>query len=226
MLLPMKKILCLLPSLLIMAALSGCCANNVCNCNDALADALFFKINYTSHRQYDATRKATSFSANDVDTIRLSRTTRPPAGAKDTLSFVRTTESIIIARQREYRGSDTLIAATTTTNGGTTLINQDLIVINNASPFASTSTTKLSGYNYRIEVISNASGRRTPLATYYITRARLEGRFDANGCCTCYQNTSKSYRLTARSFQVDSLVATNNDTTGINKIVRLPFVPR
>lgn len=230
MLLPMKKILGLLPSLLTLLALAGCCANNVCLCNDTLADALFFKINYTSHRQYSGARPI-SFSANDVDTIRVYRTTRPPTDTKDTLSFVRTTDSVTIARlaipRRGFPG-DTIISDTiriTNTNGSTTrLIDQDLLVINNASPFASTSTTKLSGYNYRIGIIRNASKRRKPLAIYYLTSIALSGHYDANGCCTCYQNTGKAYTLTPKSFPSTAVNAA--DSAGGRRVVRLPFVPR
>ena len=217
----MKKILCLLPSLLILLALAGCCANNSCNCQDELADALFFKINYTSHRQYNGTIPLT-FSANDVDTIRIYRTTRSPITPKDTV-----TDSVTVARPREYRGTDTLIAPTAdvlNTNGSTTtLLYQDLITINNASPFASTGS-KLTNYNYRIGIIRNASKRRKPLAIYKLTNIALQGRYDANGCCTCYQNTGKTYTL-AYKLGTPSLVDAA-DSQGVRKVVRLPFVPR
>ncbi|MGI4867645.1 MAG: hypothetical protein ACRYFZ_27240 [Janthinobacterium lividum] len=222
----MKKILCLLPSLLIMAALSGCCANNVCNCNDALADALSFRVNYTRHRQYNGTA-AITFSASDVDTLRIYRTTRPPANAKDTLSFVRSTDSVTVARVARPSSTspaDTVIYTPTTTSAGTTLVEQDVVVINNTSPFASTSTTKLSGYTYRIGVISNASRRRKPLAIYYITNVQLQGRFNGNGCCTCYENTGKTYTLTARSIAPTAVDAA--DSGSVRRVVRLPFVPR
>ncbi|RZL08506.1 MAG: hypothetical protein EOO62_15175, partial [Hymenobacter sp.] len=221
----MKKILCLLPSLLIMAALAGCCANNSCNCNDALADALFFKINYTSHRQYNGLTP-TSFSARDVDTIRIYRTNRPPTTG-NTSGFIQTTDVVTIARQAvpgRISPSDTTIANevdVATTTGTTRLVNQDLVVINNASPFASTSTTKLSGYDYRIEVVQ----RGKILATYSLTNVALAGRYDANGCCTCYQNTGKTYTLTPRTLTSTTVNAGETDSTGVRRIVRLPFVP-
>ncbi|RYY15507.1 MAG: hypothetical protein EOO36_12610 [Cytophagaceae bacterium] len=217
----MKKILCLLPSLLTLLALAGCCANNVCICQDELADALFFKINYTPHRQYSGTTP-TSFSANDVDTIRIYRITRSPVTPKDTII-----DSVTVARPHEYRGGDTLIAPTATvvnTGGGTTtLLYQDLVVINNASPFASTGG-KLSNYNYRIGIIRNASKRRKPLAIYAVSNIALQGRYDANGCCTCYQNTGKSYALAYKLGRLPLVDAV--DSAGERKVVRLPFAPR
>lgn len=207
-----------------MAALSGCCANGVCICEDELADALFFRLNYTAHRQYSGTTP-TSFNARDIDTLRIYRTTRPPANARDTLSFVRSTDSVTVvrvARPSSTSPADTVIYTPTTTSAGTTLVERDVVVINNTSPFASTSTTKLSGYTYRIGVINNASRRRKPIAIYYLTNVQLAGRFNANGCCTCYENTGKSYTLTAKSLVTTSVNAA--DTLG--RVVRLPYVPR
>lgn len=60
------------PILLSTALLSGCCANNVCDCNDAEADAIKFRF---SADTLSATGKG--FRLADVDTIILERSPLP-----------------------------------------------------------------------------------------------------------------------------------------------------
>ena len=207
-------------------ALAGCCANDVCNCKDELADALFFRFNYTRKRQYatiNGQLVPTSFNAKDIDTIRIYRRNIRPATLRDTIGFVRQTDSITVVRQLDTRTSpgDTLIAVnvlSTSANGTTTTLpDQDIIVINNASPFASSSTTKLNAYTYRIGVVR---GRRKPRPIYYITGIELNGRYNANGCCTCYENTKKTDTLTTGSTREYINAA---DSVDKRRIARLRF---
>ena len=211
-------------------ALAGCCANDVCNCKDELADALFFRFNYTKKRQYTTVNGQlvpTSFNAKDIDTIRIYRRNNLPLAlqgpGKDTLGFVRQTDSVTVVRQLDTKTSpgDTLIAVTvqsTAANGTVTnLPDQDIIVINNASPFASSSTTKLNAYTYRIALVR---GRRKPKPIYYITGIELNGRYDANGCCTCYENTKKTDTLTTGSTREYINAA---DSVDKRRIARLRF---
>ena len=88
-----------LPALATCLALASCCANDTCNCQDELADALFFRFNYTRKRQLDASGKTIGFNASDVDTIRVSRTNIRPASLKDTIGFVRQTDVVTVVRQ-------------------------------------------------------------------------------------------------------------------------------
>jgi hypothetical protein len=215
-------------------ALAGCCANDTCNCQDALADALSFRFNYTPHRQRGANNRFSSFNAQDIDTIRIYRQSIIPPTLRDTIGFIRQTDSITVVRQLDTRTSpgDTLIAtqvlSTSANNITTTLQNQDLIVINNASPFATRGTTKLDAYTYRIGVLRSRAGRRKPSPIYYITNIQLQGRYDANGCCTCYENTAKTYTLTigataTTSPRVQQINAAAPDSTNERRVVRLPF---
>jgi hypothetical protein len=211
----MKKSFYSLPGLLLMMALSGCCANNVCNCDDTLADALYFKFRYTKRRQPNA------FTAGDIDTLRIYRTNRRPRNPSDTIGFVSTTDVVTIARRLDFTSSpgDTLIDDDYFNSVGTRLRNQDLIVINNTSPFASTGSTKLSAYNYRIAVVRN----KVEIANYYILRPQLNGRFDANGCCTCYQNFGKAYTLATRRLADSVQIKDAADSAGHPKVVRLRY---
>jgi hypothetical protein len=215
-------------------ALAGCCANDTCNCQDELADALSFRFNYTPHRRIDANGKFISFNAQDIDTIRIYRRSIIPPTLADTIGFVRQTDSVTVVRQLDTQTSpgDTLIAtqvlSTSANNVTTTLKNQDLIVINNASPFASRGATKLDSYTYRIGVLRSRTGRRKPSPIYYITNIQLQGRYDANGCCTCYENLAKTYTLTVgatatTSPRVQQIDAAAPDSISGRRVVRLPF---
>jgi hypothetical protein len=172
----MKKFLCFLPGLAIMIALSGCCANDVCVCNDGLADALFFRY---GHR----VKIGTGINASDVDSAIVTRTARPdPKSPANTPR----TDSLVVGRKvlvpRKGVITDSMV--------------RDIIIINNASPFASAGdTTKLDAYTYRITLYKSTK----PLATYHITGVKLQGRYNTNGCCTCYQNLSKVLTLGTKS---------------------------
>ena len=228
-----------LPTLATCLALAGCCASDICTCRDELADALFFRINYTRKRQVGTSSGFSSFNAKDIDTIRIYRRNIRPTTlvGQDTVGFVRQTDSVTVTRQLDTTTSpgDTLIATTiesTSTNNITkTLSDQDLIVINNASPFTSSGTTKLNAYTYRIGVLRSRAGRRKPSPIYYITNIQLAGRYNADGCCTCYENTAKTYTLTTgatattgtRVEQINAINGSATDSANQRRVVRLRF---
>lgn len=215
-------------------ALAGCCANDTCDCQDYLADALVFRFNYTPRRQLGTNGNFISFNAKDIDTIRIYRRSIIPPTLRDTIGFVRQYDSVTVVRQLDTQTSpgDTLIAtqvlSTSANNVTTTLKNQDLIVINNASPFSSRGSTKLDSYTYRIGVLRSRAGRRKPNPLYYITNIQLQGRYKADGCCTCYENLAKSYTLTIGATattapRVQQLNAAAPDSANGYRVVRLPF---
>jgi hypothetical protein len=193
----MKKFLCFLPGLAIMMALSGCCANDVCVCNDSLADALFFSY---SHR----VKIATGINASDVDSAIVSRTTLPDP--KNPTVSTRT-DSLVVGRKvlvpRKGITTDSIV--------------QDIITINNASPFASAGNTiKLDAYTYRITLYKSAKA----LATYRINHIALQGRYNSTGCCTCYQNLNKALTLSTKGDTARYTVTDSPD--GQPRIVLLP----
>jgi hypothetical protein len=215
----MKKILCSIPGLLMLLALAGCCANDICNCPDTgLADALQFRFNYTTHRQTSG-GKFVSFNASDIDTVRIYRTSLNPD--------ITTIDSVTIGRPLVINQGDTLIATTTqvaSSNGGTRPVDkQDIIVINNATPFPPSGGTKLDSYNYRISLIRNRSGNRKPTYSYYLTNIFLDGDYEANGCCSCYRNSGKAFTLgIGNPNDTERLTVVAYDTASVKEITRLP----
>jgi hypothetical protein len=169
----MKKIFCFLPALALIMALSGCCANNSCNCQDELADALLFSF------QVGGTN---GFAAAEIDTLIIVRITHPTAAYP---TIVR----------------DSVLRILPLTASGTDL-KRDSIAINNASPFSLTGgNTKLSAYDYQLNAsqVTAANGFRTTRRfSYTITNIKLDGRYNANGCCTCYLNTEKQFDISSR----------------------------
>jgi hypothetical protein len=196
----MKKFLCFLPGLAIMMALSGCCANDVCVCNDSLADALMLSY---SHR----VKIAAGINASDVDSAIVSRTTLPDP--KNPTVSTRT-DSLVVGRKvlvpRKGITTDSIV--------------QDIITINNASPFASAGNTiKLNDYTYRISLYKS----KKVLATYRLYHIELQGRYNSTGCCTCYQNLSKAFTLTTKGTKGDTTRYSVTDAPdGTPRIVLLP----
>ncbi|MBJ6145630.1 hypothetical protein [Hymenobacter sp. BT559] len=221
----MKKILCSIPGLLLLLALAGCCANDICVCADTgLADALQFKFNYTTHRQVSG-GKFVSFNASDVDTLRIYRTSLNPSKLPN---FVATTDSVTIGRPLYINAKgDTLISDTlrvTSANGETNKIGrQNIVVINNSTPFPASGGNKLDAYTYRISLIRNRSGNRKPTYSYYLTNIFIAGEDEANGCCTCYRNTGKAFTLgIGNPANTTRVTVVAYDTASIKELTRLP----
>jgi hypothetical protein len=82
----------LLPAALLLA---GCCANNTCDCQDSLADAIYFRFR---------TSGPNSFLSSEVDTVKVVRYPLPITGtvtpAPDSITLVRlparTADSIVL----------------------------------------------------------------------------------------------------------------------------------
>lgn len=220
----MKKFLSAIPGLLLLLALAGCCANDICNCPDSgLADALQFRFNYTTHRQVSGGR-FTSFNASDIDTVRIYRTSR---NINNTPNFIVTTDSVTLGRPLTITASgDTLISDTvrvlSTSGIARTVYNQDIVTINNAAPFPSSGGAKLNAYTYRIALIRNSAGRRKPTYSYYLTRVFVNGYYEANGCCSCYRNTGKGFTLgVGTPRDTTRVLVTAYDTAKVKELTRL-----
>jgi hypothetical protein len=174
----MKKILCSIPVLAMLLALAGCCANDVCLCNDALADALSF--------EFKIGKDSNNLWVSQIDTFFIVRITTPTANSPVGTMIVK--DSVLRVLPLTISGSDTTIAT-----------NLNSIVINNAAPFASAgSTTKLDAYTYRINAYKRVTrgGNRTISRVFFlINNIKLAGKDDPSGCCTCYENTLKQFDL-------------------------------
>ncbi|MVN77105.1 hypothetical protein GO988_12285 [Hymenobacter sp. HMF4947] len=164
------RTLLLMPALL----LAGCCANNSCDCQDLLADALFFKLDQST------------FRPSDIDTVYLvqysSTNSTTPVNTARLLPGV-LSDSILARQLRQVK-----LPSTT-------------IVLSNTYPFATASAgSKLSLYTYRllvpkgdsVRVRANGGLAPRPVYSFAIGPVTLSGRYNADGCCTCYQNTKKT----------------------------------
>ena len=142
--------------------LSGCCANNVCDCQDGQADAIKLHFRVSA----DSLAGGMGFGKRDVDTIIIQRSPLP---------YKATTkpETVVLIR--------TLAHA------------RDSIVLNNNTPFGQVGSTKVNGYRYVIQYLTqNPNSKPVPTTVLVINKTDLAGRLDGTGCCTCYTNTRKT----------------------------------
>ncbi|HEX8326729.1 MAG TPA: hypothetical protein VF629_04250 [Hymenobacter sp.] len=146
------------------ALLSGCCANDVCECNDADADTVRFRFRYSA----DTTVAVNTFRPADLDTITIERSPLPydPKVKPETVVLYRT----------PAQANDTLVT----------------LVLNNNAPFAQKPNTKLNSYRYVVSYRKNPPVKGTPTTVLVIDRVELSGTLDGDGCCTCYTNTRKA----------------------------------
>jgi len=163
-LLPLRLLACL--SFCAAFLLSGCCANNVCDCQEQ-QDAIKLRFSADTVR---ATGRG--FRKADLDTLILKRYPLP----YDTLSRF---ETVTLYRTGEQARDSTLLLdnGTPFAQVGTAKLNRYRYVVQYlAHPAAPT------GQPVR---------RGVPTTVLVIDRVLLQGTFEGSGCCTCYLNTQK-----------------------------------
>ncbi|AWM35065.1 hypothetical protein DDQ68_21225 [Hymenobacter nivis] len=165
-------------------ALAGCCANNVCDCNDARADAFYFKF----------ATGTSGFAPAELDTVVLKRyTLRLDAkGVPNIKSDSLTIYADLLDKAGTFDQVN-VVRSTTTTKP---LVTTDSVFINNNAPFTQAGPRKLDTYLYRIEVRQAGKLLRDSPRRYQVDSLALTGEFYGTGCCTCYRNLSKTGRLT------------------------------
>lgn len=176
----MQRTLFLRASLgVLLLVLAGCCANVACDNRDKDADTLFFRF-------------ADSVSPRVIDTLYIVRTYTPietptstPASllpVRDTARLISNPDSIELSR---------------------------ILYIRNSAPFTATANRKLDAYTYQIYALDSIDGARK-VFNFDIQNIRLAGGFrDADGCCTYYQNTQKSFNL--NGVPTGELASDNNE---------------
>lgn len=182
---------------LLLVLLAGCCANNPCDCQDLLADSLYFSFRTTGPN---------AFSLNEIQNVYLARydSTKLTIN-RDSLPLPRnqrTTKAL-----RRHLGVDLKVDTI------------GLVIVSNNAPFAAASSTaKLSGYVYRLYVPqdSTVAGvlKKHSYTTFTLDRIRLIGRYQADGCCTCYENSFKRVRVTGGSYPTGSALNVTEDGRG------------
>jgi len=202
----------------LLALLAGCCANNACDCDDLQADSLFLRLK--SAPSAGAPADTTYFSAAQLDTVYLQRyapampakpangaTPAQPAQPEGALS-----DPVSIVRAQQTKINSALLRKL---NRATPRLSPDsTIVISNATPFAPSITGgKLNAYNYVLTVQDRSvKPRRT--YTYKLVNILLQGQYEADGCCTCYENNKKQFTLIGRNTRT---IDVTESGTGANK---------
>ncbi|TDN37876.1 hypothetical protein E4631_16210 [Hymenobacter sp. UV11] len=185
----MKNLLRFLPLSPLLVLAAGCCANNACDCRDTLADSIYLTLN-------DDPAKGKAFTKAELDTVYLLRYNPLTAGRNydsipltDTLRILQQQRTPLLAEKLALAGLSAPKAIKTNT-----------IVLSNTSPFApGTTGGKLSSYYYSL-VVKDKSVKQTIAYTFAINQINLKGQYNADGCCTCYQNILKQVNVNGKTW--------------------------
>lgn len=158
----------------LLALVAACCGNSPCNRDDLQADSLYLTLKSAPAND------PTSFTPAELDTVYLRRYSLT---ANDSLA-----DPVLLLRAQQR---DASIVARLKQAG----LDPTTLVISNITPFApSTTGGKLNAYNYLLTVHDRTKG---PTKTYNfrLTNIVLTGNYEADGCCTYYRNTKKTFRV-------------------------------
>ena len=147
---------------------TGCCANNVCECDDARQDAIVLRFSADTLRA-----AGQGFRAMDLDTVVV---LRYPLPAVANSKF----ETVTLYRRNTLATDSTFVLNNNTPFaqvGSTKLHHYRYVVRYLAHPRG--------GNGMPIK-------RGVPTTVLTIDKVLLKGSFDGNGCCTCYTNTQKA----------------------------------
>jgi len=180
-------------------ALAGCCANDICVCQDELADALFFTFRIGG---------TNGFRADQIDTLFIVRIPHP---------------TTLVPKPTR----DSVLRILPLASGGSALTQDSLIAINNAAPFAASGGLKLDSYDYQITAYQYNKAAPNGIRyryTFKVSNIKLAGDYQANGCCTCYSNTGKQFDLSSNLGSV--AIQTKVVTAPVNKPIITPLTVR
>lgn len=164
----------------LLALVAACCSNTACNRDDLRADSIYLTFDRTSPDSVATSpgMATTSFTQAEIDTVYLQR-----YGLKDS-TLLGDAATLVSAQPRP---------ALTTLLKSVNLDTRTL-VISNLAPFPPSSTGgKLNAYNYRLTVKDGNKGARAYI--FYIENIQLTGNYEADGCCTYYRNTKKTFQV-------------------------------
>ncbi len=154
--------------------LAACCANTPCSRDDLQADSIYLTLKSVPASDPN------SFTDAELDTVYLRR-----YSIADTTVI---TDPVLLLRNQQR---DTSIKAKLKSAG----LDSTTLVISNTTPFApSTTGGKLNAYNYLLTVHNRTKGF-TKTYNFRLTDIVLMGNYEAEGCCTYYRNTKKTFRV-------------------------------
>jgi hypothetical protein len=177
----------------LLALVAGCCANSENTCGDDLyADSLYFQFDTSS----------SGFTKAELDTVYLQRYTParaaiPGSGSTPTVPATQASYSdpINIIRAKQGAGLTSGLRARLKS----AKLGDSTLVISNNSPFSpSVSGGKLTAYRYLITV-QNKPVRPGQTYQFDVDSIQLKGRYNADGCTTCYENTYKYLQINSKS---------------------------
>lgn len=191
----LRKILLALLGAPPLVLLAGCCGNNACDCQDLLADSLYFSFK---------TQGTNAFSNAEIATVYLAR--------YDTTAVTTSLDSLPLVRNQRVTNTLKRRLAADPIQVDTT----GLVILSNNAPFtAATTGANTSRYRYRLYVPQDSAGtfRKHTFTTFSLDRIRLVGRYQADGCCTCYENSLKRVRVLGGTY-TDSTKLINATESG------------
>ena len=89
------------------------------------------------------------------------------------------------------------------------------IIINNATPFTRAGNRNLDQYSYEL-YLARRRAKVTPTFRYTIDRVELRTDYEADGCCTCFQNRNKLVYVNGNPTPLNQ-----TDPTGENRLIPL-----
>ena len=158
--------------------LAGCCANDTCDCQDSLADALSLR--------FELARAAppadTAFQPHEVRTVTLYRYDTAAVAPGTSIAY----DSVIISRPASQAGA--------------------AIILRSGAPFAVVGTRRLNSFRYVVRVQDSVrQALKLPPRDFRLDSIQLRGDFVADGCCTCYRNQSKSVRVNGQKVAAETV---------------------
>lgn len=200
--------------------LAGCCANNANTCDDVQADSLYIVL---ANNKTNPDTINVSFKRVELDTVTLQRYAPPkparpavngnPAQAAQPAGPL--SDPVVIVQAQQTRISLNSMLARKLAVAG---LQPTTIVINNNTPFpVSTTGSKLSSYNYVLKIYDRSVKNTIPYVDT-LKNITIQGRYSADGCTTCYENTLKTVRR--RGAKTDSTLTVTE--TQIKNSLKVP----
>lgn len=196
----------------LLALVAGCCANNECNCDDLQADSLYLVLKDAPST--GAAADTSYFTEAQLDTVYLQRyaTATPERPATATTPLIPAQpEGALSAPVSIIRARQTTVNSALQRRLNLASLPPTTLVISNNTPFApGTTGGKLNAFNYRLTVQDRSV--RAPRRTYSFTldNIGLQGQYAGDGCCTCYENTKKQFRLVGRATRIIDVTETGS----------------
>lgn len=183
----------------LLALLAGCCANNANTCDDLQEDSLYLVL--------AAAPSTDGFTQQELDTVYLQRfaparpatlaTTTLPAQPAQSQGALSASVNIVRAQQHITDSARVRRLRAAQLNPATT------IIISNTVPFSPSATGgKLNAYNY-VLTVHDLSVKGAPTYVDTLTQIQFKGRYNADGCTTCYENTQKTLVLKGNFVQAN-----------------------